>query len=163
MTYSASLWRRWRRIAIQVVMRTCRDLYREGPRLLLAMAIRLRTPAQYASYVAFLGAPASERTPLVRSLFLGRPDNVSADVVRQIAGLIRAMSNLERLYLADINIYPDLSAAIATRSSVKHLTLAEDGRDMYSLVRDMPSRLLTLRLPEFYIHSGLSLLVGSRL
>ncbi|KAL1950879.1 hypothetical protein VTO73DRAFT_28 [Trametes versicolor] len=131
---------------VSAMMRTCRDLYHEGPRVLLAMDIPLQTPAHFVSYAAFVQSHSGERTSLVKFLHLSPADSITLDLIERIAALIRAMANIECMHLDDINGYPDLCAAIAMRSSIKHLAIANVGKETYRMLGDLRSQLHTLRV-----------------
>lgn len=144
------------RSTVAALMRTCRDLYYEGPRRILGGGPYVRdspgdTDAFLRSFCLFLLAERGTRFRYLRQIYFVVWWIKNKDVADMLYECVKKMSHLEVLVFvidldAMLDVHPGLGDAFAELRTVKHLEVSSTGKKCYNMLRNMRSPLVSVQL-----------------
>ncbi len=146
---------------ISALMKTCRPLYRAGPRYLLRRGVHIRFARTLVSFLSFMGAEGGARLKHLKELSIDVQFNIS-----NLAGLLSAFIDryahalvISTLHINDAEALlgagtPPLSNTFARLRTITNLELLGVGRHAASFLRAMESKLETAHLTMLYWSTG---------
>ncbi|KAI0643481.1 hypothetical protein C8Q79DRAFT_979227 [Trametes meyenii] len=138
------------------LMRTCRTLYHEGPKWILAEGHFIRdspgeTDRFLRSFCLFLLAEHGSRFQYLRQIYFGVSWISNQDVAEMLVQCVRQMTHLEVLvFVVDLDAlldaHPGLVDAFCELSAVKHLQVSTRGKKCFPFLKKTRAQLVSAEL-----------------